>query len=75
MPLSVKAALRRMSARLEGLTCGALLAASIIVHSAFTRNVFNGGKPSVIESFAEELPGVSLEHFLHLTSIVGHIKS
>ena len=48
-----------------------MLAASIIVHGAHTKNVFYGGKPGLIESFADELPGVTLEHFLHLTSIVG----
>ena len=48
-----------------------MLAASIIVHGAHTKNVFYGGKPALIESFADELPGVTLEHFLHLTSIVG----
>lgn len=45
-------------------------AASIIVHGAHTKNVYFGGKPALIEEFADELPGVTLEHFLHLTSIV-----
>ncbi len=48
------------------------LAASIIVHGAYTRNVFYGGKAALVESFVDEFPGVTLEHFQHLTSIVGH---
>lgn len=48
-----------------------VLQASIIVHGAYTRNVYEGGKPALIESFAEELPGVTLEWFQHLTSVVG----
>ena len=51
-----------------------VLAASIIVHGAFTKNVYDGGKPALIESFADELPDVSLEYFQHLTSIVGHVS-
>ena len=45
-------------------------AASIIVHGAHTKNVYRGGKPALIGAFADELPCVTLEHFLHLTSIV-----
>ena len=52
-----------------------VLAAHIIKHSASARNVYDGGKPALIESFAKELPGVSLGRFLHLTSIVGHLPS
>ncbi|CAL5225405.1 g8216 [Coccomyxa viridis] len=43
---------------------------SIIVHGAYTRNVFYGGKAALVESFVDEFPGVTLEHFQHLTSIV-----
>ena len=47
-----------------------MLAASVIVHGAYTKNVFAGGKPALIDSFADELPGVTLEQFQHLTSVV-----
>ena len=47
-----------------------VLAASIVVHNAFTKNVYEGGKPALIDSFAEELPGIDLQYFQHLTSVV-----
>ena len=52
-----------------------VLAASIVVHNAYTRNVFEGGKPALIESFAEELPGIDLHFFRHLTSVVSLFPS
>ena len=51
-----------------------VLAASIIVHGAYTKNVYDGGKPALIEGFADELLDVSLEYFQHLTSVVGHVS-
>lgn len=47
-----------------------VLEASIVVRGALTKNVFDGGKPAIIQSFADDLPGVSLELFRHLTSVV-----
>ncbi|CAK0735270.1 hypothetical protein CVIRNUC_000553 [Coccomyxa viridis] len=47
-----------------------VLAASIVVHNAYTKNVFEGGKPALIENFAQELPGIDLQFFRHLTSVV-----
>ena len=52
-----------------------VLAASIVVHNAYTKNVFEGGKPALIESFAEELPGIDLHFFRHLTSAVSLFPS
>ena len=47
-----------------------ILAASIIVHGAYTKNVYDGGKPALVENFQEEFPGVSYQEFSHLTSVV-----
>lgn len=49
---------------------GAAQAASIVVQAAYTRNIFDGGKPASIEDFQAELPGVSYEHYAHITSVV-----
>ncbi|CAL8467098.1 g6634 [Coccomyxa elongata] len=46
------------------------LAASIVVHGAYTKNVYDGGKPSLVEDFQAEFPGVSYQTFSHLTSLV-----
>ncbi len=46
------------------------LAASIVVHGAYTKNVYDGGKPSLVEDFQAEFPGVSYQTFNHLTSLV-----
>ena len=45
-------------------------AASIIVQAAYTRNIYDGGKPASIEDFQAELPGVSYEQYAHITSVV-----
>jgi hypothetical protein len=47
-----------------------ILAASILVHGAYTKNVYDGGKPALIDNFQEEFPGVSYQEFSHLTSVV-----
>ena len=52
-----------------------VLAASIVVHNAYTKNVFEGGKPALIENFAQELPGIDLQFFRHLTSVVSLFPS
>ncbi len=52
-----------------------ILAASILVHSAYTKNVYDGGKPALIESFQEEFPGVSYVDFSHITSVVRPLVS
>jgi hypothetical protein len=44
--------------------------ASIVVHSAYTRDVFDGAKPDRIEDFQAEFDGVSFERFAHITSVV-----
>jgi len=49
-----------------------ILAASIIVHSAYTKNVYEGGKPALVEDFFADFPGVSYCTYSHMTSVVRH---
>ena len=44
--------------------------ASIVVHAAYTRDVFDGSKPDKIEDFQAEFADVSFEQFAHTTSVV-----
>ena len=48
-----------------------LLASTMIMHDAYTRNVFEGGKPELVQRSAEELSRLSVEEFLQLVRVVG----
>ena len=47
-----------------------LLASTMIMHDAYTRNVFEGGKPELVQRSAEELSRLSVEEFLQLVRVV-----
>ena len=42
----------------------------MIMHDAYTRNVFEGGKPELVQRSAEELSHLSVEEFLQLVRVV-----
>ena len=47
-----------------------LLASTMIMHDAYTRNIFEGGKPQLVQRSAEELRHLSVEDFLQLVRVV-----
>ena len=47
-----------------------LLASTMIMHDAYTRNIFEGGKPELVQRSAEELSHLSVEEFLQLVRVV-----
>lgn len=47
-----------------------LLASTMIMHDAYTRNIFDGGKPQLVQRSAEELSHLSVEKFLQLVRVV-----
>jgi hypothetical protein len=49
-----------------------VLSAYITVHSTETRNIYDGGRPSIVEDFGAEFSSVTFEEFSHLASVVSN---
>ena len=45
-------------------------ASSIVVQKAYTRDIFDGAKPDMVDDFQAEFPHVTYEEFAHITSVV-----